>query len=302
MRLQQIEIFYAVYTNGSISAAARKLNVSQPAVSKALRHTEDQLGFLLFERTGQGLVPTEEAHRLYDEVSKVHQNISNIRRTVQNLRSALSGHIRISTITGLSYELLPRAIAKFRKTHPNTTFELQTQHYGDLVSSLRSHENDLGLVFSAPEHSGLQRIKLGEAEFTCVYVGDLLVNRPTRVPLCEVAGRDYIAMNANGPLGGVLWQEIQKIDGWVDPVAIAESCFVAKSLAASGVGIAIVDEFTGSAGGHENLKYKKLDPPLTFEVNALYAQARPLQALGQLFLDCFRSVYDDYSAEQQDIG
>ena len=55
MRLRQIEIFYAVYSAGSISKAAELLGVSQPAVSKVLRHTEDSLGFPLFERHSSGL-------------------------------------------------------------------------------------------------------------------------------------------------------------------------------------------------------------------------------------------------------
>ena len=59
MNLRHIEIFHAVYVNGSVSAAARALNVSQPSVSKMLRHAESLLGFNLFQRTNGGLVPTE---------------------------------------------------------------------------------------------------------------------------------------------------------------------------------------------------------------------------------------------------
>ena len=50
MRLRHIEIFHAVYTCGSITAAAKVLNVSQPSVSKVLAHAESQLGYRLFER------------------------------------------------------------------------------------------------------------------------------------------------------------------------------------------------------------------------------------------------------------
>ena len=50
MRIRHIEVFHAVYANGSISAAARMLNVSQPAVSKVLRHAEAQLGFFLIHK------------------------------------------------------------------------------------------------------------------------------------------------------------------------------------------------------------------------------------------------------------
>ena len=50
MTLRQIEVFHAVYVSGSITAAARALHVSQPSVSKTLRHTESGLGFALFRR------------------------------------------------------------------------------------------------------------------------------------------------------------------------------------------------------------------------------------------------------------
>ena len=61
MRLRHIEVFQAVYVNGSISAAARALNISQPSVSKVLRHAESQLGFTLFKLVKQRLAPTDEA-------------------------------------------------------------------------------------------------------------------------------------------------------------------------------------------------------------------------------------------------
>ena len=64
MRLRQIEIFYHVYRVGTISGAAQALNVSQPSVSKVLRHAEDQIGFELFQRVNGRLEPTPAAHEL----------------------------------------------------------------------------------------------------------------------------------------------------------------------------------------------------------------------------------------------
>ena len=61
MRLRQIEVFYAVYSAGSISKAGELLGVSQPAISKVIRHTEDLLGYKLFDRVASGIVPTQEA-------------------------------------------------------------------------------------------------------------------------------------------------------------------------------------------------------------------------------------------------
>ena len=71
MRFRQIEVFHAVYTTGSISAAARALHVSQPSVSKVLHHTQHQLGLTLFTLVRGRLVATDEAHALFVEVSEI---------------------------------------------------------------------------------------------------------------------------------------------------------------------------------------------------------------------------------------
>ena len=65
MNLRQIEIFRAIRSTGSISAAARQLSISQPALSKALKHAEAQLTFKLFDRVKQRLIPTFEAEALF---------------------------------------------------------------------------------------------------------------------------------------------------------------------------------------------------------------------------------------------
>jgi DNA-binding transcriptional LysR family regulator len=72
MNFRQIEVFHAVHTSGSITAAARVLHVSQPSVSKILQHTEDQLGFPLFRRLKGRLMPTDEAHLLFREMDEVY--------------------------------------------------------------------------------------------------------------------------------------------------------------------------------------------------------------------------------------
>src|SRR3546814_12433328 len=84
MNLRQIEIFHAVYTNGSVSAAARALNVSQPSVSKTLRHAESTLGFRLFERTRGRLVATDDAHALFAEVREIQERVPALREGARN--------------------------------------------------------------------------------------------------------------------------------------------------------------------------------------------------------------------------
>ena len=297
MRIRHIEIFHAVYQYKTISAAARKLKISQPAVSKALRRAEDQIGFSLFLRTGRGLVPTEQAHSLFDEVSKVYASVAMVQRKSQDLKKTLSGQLKISTVTGLSFEILPRTVARVRNLHPRTTFELQTLHYGDLIASLRKFDTHIGLVFEAPVHDGLARKTMGHGELACVYHKRRFKAPIQRMPIANIIARDVISLNPKGPLGAKLWDEIKHTHDIFEAVAIAESCFVAKSLVACDVGVAIVDEYTASAPGFADLEHAKLDPSIGIEINALYLEARPLSNIATVFLEAFKTELNIWQSQ-----
>ncbi len=292
MRIRHIEVFNAVYTHGSISAAARALNVSQPAVSQILRHAEDQLGFKLFERTSRGLLPTEEAKVMAGEVERIYGEIRSLRRITRNLRNNPAGHIRIVAITGLGFDVLPRAIAKFQKDYSEVTFELQTEHFDRLTTSLFERENDIGLAFQPPSRQGLESIELGQAEFACVYSPDTINVDCERVSLDDLTSLPFISMSDRGPLGRIVANELAQRMNMPEPYIVAETAFIAKSLVAYCGGVSIMDEFTAAADGYHNLEFKKLDPPVTFSVSAIYDESRPLNKICAAFLDCFKSVFE----------
>jgi hypothetical protein len=96
MRLRQIEVFHAVYSCGSITQAAKILNVSQPSVSKVLAHAEQQLGYVLFERLRGKLVPTPEANVLFAHAAEVAASLDRLRQVAGNLQGMEQGRIRLA--------------------------------------------------------------------------------------------------------------------------------------------------------------------------------------------------------------
>ena len=291
MRLRHIEVFHAVYSNGSISAAARMLNVSQPAVSKVLRHAEQQLGFTLFDRSKGKLIPTNEGITLFTEVSRVYLQIGSLRRIARNIKSNRSGQIRIAAITGLAFDVLPRAIAKYQRDLPNVAFEVQTQHYRKLEPSLFEMENDIGLAFQPPSHQGLGAYDLGNAEFACVYKKGVFPGEPKRIKIAQIKGMEVIAMNGRGPLGSLLMDKMQNREIILHPRLVADTCFMATKFVKHIGGVTIVDEFTAKAQIDEDLAYAKFDPPMKFSVKALYLESRPLSSLCEDFLDGFKEEF-----------
>ena len=83
MNFRHIEVFFAVMSSGSITSAAKLLNVSQPSVTTTIKHAEKRLGFALFIRESGRLVPTREARVLFDEVSRAHESLEIVRHLAE---------------------------------------------------------------------------------------------------------------------------------------------------------------------------------------------------------------------------
>ena len=116
MRLRHIEVFNAIMLTGSVSAAARLINVTQPAVSRVLQHAEIQLGFALFQRVKGRLEPTEEAQTLYPYIERLFAQLDEVQRLAASLRADAGRHkgLHVLTVLALSHEVLPRALRLFR--------------------------------------------------------------------------------------------------------------------------------------------------------------------------------------------
>ena len=137
MRLRHIEVFNAVMLTGSVSAAARLMNVTQPAVSRILAHAELQLGFALFQRVKGRLVPTQEAQTLYPQVQQLFAQLDEVQRLAASLKNPQRcDELRILTVFALSVELLPRALRAFRAQYPGVAVTIDALHSPQIVAAL----------------------------------------------------------------------------------------------------------------------------------------------------------------------
>lgn len=284
MRLRQIEVFHAVYSNGSISAAARSLHVSQPAVSKVLRHTESQLGIRLFDLVRGRLVPTDEAHALFREVDEVFQRIGSLQLAASNLRKSGAGHLRVGVVPSLGLDIAPTAIASFRKQHPDVTFDVKTLHHHDMLRALYERECDLAIAYAPPIQPRLEQQMLVTASLVLVAPRGRFDAAAGHVDLAALDGVEMIGVTNSGPIGAIVADALA--DAMVVPreVASVSTYYVAAALVRRDVGVAIVDEYTGRAMASGELDVLPLSPSLPFSVHAVWLEDRPLSKLGLRFV------------------
>lgn len=284
MNLRHIEIFHAVYVNGSVSAAARALNVSQPSVSKTLRHAESLLGFELFQRVNGRLLPTEDAHALFADVADIQERVGALRETGRNLRAGAGTTLRISALPSLALGVLPDAVARFLKRHPDVRFDLQTVHHDDLLRKLYERESDIAIASEPPRGVALSRSWLGEGELVVLYREQAMPDAPPRLELSHLIGQPIISMKGSGPIGKLLGDEIDRLGIVLNEVAVARTFYIAAALVRAGVGMAIVDNFTAAASLGLGLSMRPLRPSVTFDVHAIHLLDRPPSMLAAEFL------------------
>lgn len=290
MRLRQIEVFHAVYANGSISSAARALNVSQPAVSKVLRNTESQLGIRLFDLVRGRLVPTDEAHALFREVDEVFHRVTSLQQTANNLRNSGAGHLRIGIVPSLGLEVLPKAIAAFRAKNPEVTFDIKTIHHSDVLRSLYERECDIAFGYDPPAHPRLTLRKLASAKLVLIAPRGTFEKGRDSVTVAEISNRDLIGVSSSGPIGDIVSAAQAQAQIEFREVASVDTYYVAAALVRQGSGVAIVDEFTARATSTEHMDVVQLSPPLEFGVHAAWLEDRPLSKLAGRLVDLMKTV------------
>ena len=187
-----VRAFLAALEHGSLLGAARALGSSQPTLGRQIAALETQLGTVLFERTGRGLLPTQAALQLADAASAMQAGADALARAASGGAAAVSGTVRISASQPVACHLLPPVLAQMRQVLPDVQVELVASNS---VSNLLRREADIALRMVRPDQNTLVAKRIGQVGVTACAHRDYLRRRGTpRQPLDllqhELVGND----------------------------------------------------------------------------------------------------------------
>ncbi|ROZ62010.1 LysR family transcriptional regulator [Ramlibacter sp. WS9] len=166
-----VRSFLAALDHGSLLGAARALGSTQPTLGRHVAELEAQLGAVLFERTGRGLLPTQTALRLADSARAMEDGANQLARSVSGAQAGVSGTVRITASQPVACFVLPAVLAQMRVALPEIQVELVASNE---VSNLLRREADIALRMVQPEQS------------------TLVVKRIAKITLGTYAHRDYL--------------------------------------------------------------------------------------------------------------
>ena len=145
MKLNQIQALVAIAETGSIRAAAARVGVSQPALSKSLQGLEEELSVSLVHRTSRGVNLTSFGQAMVARGRGIAQEVDRLREQIEQMRGALQGTINLAVSPSPSVILLPKALARFRQDYPDVQLRIREAVFPDTLQMLREGLADIAL-------------------------------------------------------------------------------------------------------------------------------------------------------------
>jgi DNA-binding transcriptional LysR family regulator len=193
MNLQQLITFSAVVSEGSMTAAAEKLFLTQPAVSQQIRNLEEELGVNLLDRGARHARPTAQGQLLYDYAKRIIGLTAQAQAAIQAMAEGVQGHLRVGTLNSLGLQVVAPTVATLLKHHAKVSIELKYEESNEVFSQLLNGQLDVAVLPEMPGSHGLAGRPLMRDEMWLVASGkDPLL--PEAIDFRELDQRPFIRL------------------------------------------------------------------------------------------------------------
>lgn len=192
-----VRSFLAALEQGSLLGAARVLGASQPTIGRHIAELEAQLGAVLFERTGRGLLPTATALRLADSARAMEEGALQLARSASGAEAGASGTVRITASQPVACFVLPQVLMQMRLALPEVQVELVAS---DRVTNLLRREADIALRMVQPDQASLVARRIGKVTLGAYAHRDYLRRRGTPRQLADLLSHDLVGTDKDDTL------------------------------------------------------------------------------------------------------
>ncbi len=288
--LKQVETFRTVYETESVTAAARRLDVSPATVSATLAALEASIEMRLFERVRQRMQRTPEATLLYEEIRRLNVGLESLSRKIRAIRGAAQPRLRVGCIHAYSGAIVSDAISRFRDRYPDTPLYLQIRDSNTLRDMVVSGELDLALVADESELEGLRGHRLASLRAVAVFASTHALARLASVDFAHLADVDVIALNAEDGSRKRLDALLREAGATLRVAIETPYSNTVCQLALAGHGVGIANPATALGMEKAGLAYRPLAAPVHFECHMIMHGSRPLSEAGKFWATCLRGA------------
>ena len=263
VELRHLRYFVAVAEMENVSHAARKLHVSQPALSRQIRNLEDELGFSLLERTAKSVRLTDAGRTFLDNARALLQDADEAVTKARAVASAEPTELHVGHSPTPTAQILPKTLRAFQRAMPNVHVKLHNWNNRDILDGIRNGRLQLGLIVSPAKASALHDLRYEELchERVCVAVAPQHPFARRRViPIAEFAAEPLIGLTREDypeyyDYLSVIFSKVKQKPRVVEE---HDSFYGIISAVEAGTGVAIAADFGYSFG--DRLRFLPITP------------------------------------------
>lgn len=300
MNLRQIEAFKAVIESGTVTRAAARLNISQPAVSKLLQLFERGAGLTLFTRDKGRLSPTSEARLLYEEVERIFQGAGRVRQAAEEIRSLQRGSLAVGVMPALSVGFVQEVLARLKVRQPGVSVYVHGRETPKLMEQLVTQQIELFCSVVHVEHPEVRMELLCKVPLVCILPpGHRLAGR-REIACKDLAGERFASFRHDSIVRRRIDQafedaKVKRTIALEAPMAPSICAFVARGLGVSVVNPLYVGAFAPA------LVVRPFRPRIDSSIFLATRRGR-LSMLGEAFAQAAREVAAEAEAAEGAIA
>jgi DNA-binding transcriptional LysR family regulator len=263
--LYLIEVFHAVMKTGSMTGAARLLNLSQPSVSKYIQILEASIDAELFVREGRGIAPTPTAMIMYEDVHALFDQANNIYRIMESVSRTSRRTVRIGVPPLLGSRFIADVLAHVQRKHTDFDLNVVVKDSVILRSWVSSGRLDLAVVHDLISGGG---VNIATAPMICIMpVGHALSER-SQVEPSDLLNYDCVGFESDSPMQSRVDHALRESGVKIYPRAVVTTTPTLVALVGVGVGISVVHPFA-LIDAHSPIIWKNFQPAIPWDYRVI---------------------------------
>ena len=180
--LRQLKTFRSVANAGGISAAAREIHLTQPAVSMQLKELETSCGVTLYERSGRGIKLTNAGETVLNTATVILDTLRNTQESLDAMIGLKTGVLKLATVSTAKY-FAPSILSAFRSEYPEINVQLVVGNRQEVIDLLHKNICDLVIMGTPPVELETKAIEFAKHPQVIIAARDHPLAKKTNIPL-----------------------------------------------------------------------------------------------------------------------
>jgi DNA-binding transcriptional LysR family regulator len=289
LTFRHVETIRAVIVTGSVTGAASRLNVTQPAISHLLRDIEEILRFPLFDRHLGRLVPTRRAELLYREIERSFHGLGAINEFSLRLRESERRTVNIAAVPVISIALLPGVIREYRRIVGPDFFVVDSPSNEQVLAYVGSQKVDLGIALNTAPIPGIHSEILCELRAMCLLPHGHRLEDAEVVTAADLIDDPMIGTARFDRIPEIIAASFRDVGGLPRPAVECPAASAACAMVEAGVGFALLDPVAAYPFRDSSILFKRFEPEIPFVFSAYWRETEQAEFDRALLLDIARN-------------